>query len=196
MTVAMKRLPSKILPVLVVLPLALTGGLVQSQNSEFTKNGNSYSFQGNFQVTAEFGCLMDVVYEFEHISMFAAGAESVQLLDAGENWQVVAYTYRGLLFLENHSTWRRTLDRQGQSVAFELIASNSNTRLLPRVRSSHGYYRIEDKGESYRLEYFQKCQLEGGILRDTYMERARKEAEIFMQEFKAYVENTCGKAAP
>ena len=195
MSVRMKRLRRRILPALVVLPLALHGGQVQGLDFEFSKNGDSYSFWGRFQVIAELGCLMDVVYGFEHISRFASGAESVQLVEEGEDWHVVAYTYRRLLILENQSTWRRTLDRQGQRVVFEMLTSRNNLRILPRVLSSHGQYRIDGEGERYRLEYFQECQLEGGILRGTYMERAKREAEAFLGEFKGYVESTCGKAA-
>lgn len=143
---------------------------------------------------AELGCLMDVVYGFEHISRFASGAESVQLVEEGEDWHVVAYTYRRLLILENQSTWRRTLDRQGQRVVFEMLTSRNNLRILPRVLSSHGQYRIDGEGERYHLEYFQDCQLEGGVLTGTYMERAKKEAEAFLVEFRGYVESTCGKA--
>lgn len=145
---------------------------------------------------AELGCLMDVVYAFEHISRFASGAESVQLVEEGEDWHVVAYTYRRLLILENQSTWRRTLDRQGHRVVFEMLTSRNNLRILPRVLSSHGHYRIDGEGGTYRLEYFQECQLEGGILKGNYMERADREAEAFLGGLRDYVEGTCGKAAP
>ncbi len=194
MSINMKRLRRGILPALVVLPLALHGGQNGGLDYEFTKDGESYSFRGRFRVKAELRCLMDVIYRFEHISRFASGAESVELVEEGEDWHVVAYTYRRLLILENQSTWRRVLDRQGQRVVFEMLTSENSMRIMPRVLSSRGYYQIHGDGKRYCLEYFQECHLEGGVLRGRYMERAKREAEEFLGEFRGYVESTCGEA--
>jgi hypothetical protein len=196
MSVDMKRLLRGIFPALVVLPLALHAGQDRGLGYEFVQDGESYSLRGWFLAKAELSCLMNVVFAFDHISKFASGAESVGLLEEGEGWHDVAYTYRRLVIFENRSTWRRTLKEEEQKVVFEMLTSKNNMRIIPQVLSSRGYYRISREGEEYLLEYFQECRLRGGILRGWYIERAKSEAVGFLEEFKDYVESTCGDLDP
>ncbi len=195
MSIGAKGFWIRVLPVLLLLPVALRAGQEKGLHYEFTKNENSYSFRGRFPVKAEIACLLDVVFRFEHISRFASGAESVDLVEEGKDWNVVAYTYRRLMILENRSTWWRSLDRKDLKVEFEMLTSKNNLRILPRVVSSRGHYRIDEEEDGRRLEYFQECHLEGGILRGAYIERAEKEAKEFLEAFSNYVEGTCGRFA-
>ena len=158
---------------------------------DFTKTDSSYSFRGSFVVNADFDCLIDVAYKFEHISKYTSGAKSIKLLRQGENWLEVEYTYRKLLVLENKSTWHRTLKRDEGKVEFEMISNKNNIGIIPDVLSSIGYYQIKPEGRSYSVEYFQKCILKSAFLKNVYIKQAKKEAIRFLKVFKKYVEKIC-----
>lgn len=158
---------------------------------EFIQDATSYSFRGSFLVKADLDCLIDIAYKFEHISKYASDARSVELVQQGENWYEVTYTYRRLIIFENKSTWRRTLKRDRQKVVFEMVSSKNNINIMPNVLSSTGYYQINRENEGYRVEYFQKIILQPGLLKAVYIRRTKKEAITFLKEFKEYVEKTC-----
>ena len=52
-----------------------------------------------------------------------------------------------VIFFENRSTWRRTLNRDSQELVFEMISSENNLKILPEMLSSNGYYRISPDGK-------------------------------------------------
>jgi len=159
--------------------------------SEFVQEGTFYSFRGSFVVEAEYECLLDVIYRFEHISRYAAGAHSVELGCEGENWYEVTYTYQRFRIFENQSTWRRTLKRDERTVVFEMITNRTNLGIMPEMLSSQGYYHIEHENGGYRVEYFQECTLSKSLLNGVYIKTARNEAIEFLHDFKKYIENIC-----
>jgi hypothetical protein len=189
--IKIKKLYTGILAALLSLPIILSGSQNDEFDYEFIQDGNRYSFRGSFVVTADRNCLIDVIYNFEHISKYATDAESVELVQQGQNWYEVTYTYRKFLILENKSTWRRTLKRDEQKVIFEMISSENNVSLMPQLLSSSGYYQIKLEKEGYQVEYFQECKLKTGILKDAYINQAKKVAIKFLREFKQYIERTC-----
>jgi len=187
----MKELSIRILVVLLSLPVILPGIQKKGLDYEFIQNSNYYSFQGSFIVTAEFDCLINVIYDFEHISKYTVGAKSIEITRQGENWYEVTYIYRKLIIFENQSTWRRTLKRDEGKVVFEMISSKNNLNIMPEVLSSTGYYQVKPEKEGHQVEYFQECELKPGILKNTYINQAKKEAIKFLREFKDYIERTC-----
>jgi hypothetical protein len=187
----MKKFYHGILVALLSLPIILPGSQNNEFDYEFIQDGNCYSFRGSFIVQAERDCLIDVIYNFEHISKYTAGAESIELVRQEENRYEVTYTYRKFLILENKSTWRRTLKRDEQKVIFEMISTKNNVSFMPQLLSSSGYYQIKPENEGYQVEYFQECKLKPGLLKSTYINQAKKEAIKFLQEFKEYIKKTC-----
>lgn len=166
-------------------------GEINGANYEFIQEDTSYSFRGSFVIKAELNCLISIAYDFEHVIQYNSGAKSIELIQQGENWYKVSYTYRKLIIFENTSIWRRTLKRDEQKILFEMISNKSNISIVPEVLSSLGYYQIKPEQEGYRVEYFQECKLKPGFLKDTYINKAKKEAIKFLLEFKKYVERTC-----
>jgi len=152
--IKMKKIYNGILVALLCLPVILPGIQNSEFDYEFIQDGNCYSFRGSFIVQAKCDCLIDVVYNFEHISKYATDAESVEFVRQGENWNEVNYTYRKYLIFENKSTWRRTLKRDEQKVVFEMLSSQNNLTIMPKLLSSTGYYQIKPEKEGYRVEYF------------------------------------------
>jgi hypothetical protein len=169
----------------------LYAGQPDGLDHKFTEDDRHYAFRGSFQVTGTERCLMEVIYDFQHISRYAAGARSVEKGLEGENWYEVTYTYRRYLLFKNRSTWRRTLDRAERRVDFEMTASENNLGMLPELLSSTGYYQLAEETQGYRLEYFQECSISHGAFGARYLKRARKEAIGFLEEFRQYVMTTC-----
>lgn len=129
---------------------------------QFTEEGLHYSFLGSFLVSGIEDCLMEVVYDFQHISRYAAGAKSMEKGREGANWYEVTYTYQKYFIFRNKSTWHRTLNRAGRRVDFEMTASKNNLRIIPELLSSTGYYQLSKEQQGYRLEYFQECFISDG----------------------------------
>ena len=97
----MKKLNKAITVALLSLSIILFGSQKNDLDYEFIQDGNCYSFLGSFIVQAERDCLIHVIYDFEHISKYTAGAKSIELDRQGEDWYEVTYTYRKFLIFEN-----------------------------------------------------------------------------------------------
>jgi hypothetical protein len=173
------------------VPVLIFGSSTEELQYHFSQDDSSYSFRGSFIAEAELDCLISLVYDFEHISKYASGATAVELIRQEDNWNEVRYTYRKFIFFENKSTWRRTLNRDNHELVFEMISSENNLKILPDMLSSSGYYRISPEEKGYRMEYFQECCLDTDILKDSYINKVKKEAIEFLLEFREYVEKTC-----
>jgi len=169
----------------------LYAGQPHGLDHEFTEGERQYAFRGSFQVTGTERCLMEVIYDFGHISRYAAGARSIEKGLEGEDWYEVTYTYRRYLVFKNRSTWRRTLNRAKGRVDFEMTASENNLGMLPELLASTGYYQLAKEAQGYRLEYFQECSVSDGTFSARYLKHARKAAIRFLEEFRQYVMTTC-----
>ncbi|MCK4328454.1 hypothetical protein KAX02_01275 [candidate division WOR-3 bacterium] len=157
---------------------------------EFHQNDNSYSFTGRFFTNVSPGCLIFVLFDFEHLIKFVTSADSIELLDYGENWQDVRYTYKGFLF-ESKTTYRRTLKQERQKILFKMTACKQSGLPLPKPLSSKGYYEIKTEEDGCWVEYFQEAELESNLLQGFYLRRVKKEAIQFLEEFRDYVNRTC-----
>ena len=192
----MKELYKGIIIALICLPIILSGSNLYGNKKKefdykFIQDGKYYSFQGSFIVKAELDCLMNVIWDFEHLSKYTSGAKSIDLVRQGEDWYDVTYTYRRFIIFENKSTWRRILKRDEKKVLFEMMSNENNINIIPKMLSSTGYYQIKPEKEGYQVEYFQECKLKPGFLEDAYISKAKKEAIRFMAVFKEYVKRTC-----
>lgn len=187
----MKHFYKIIIAALLSLPILLYGSKKKELDYEFIQEDNYYSFRGSFIVKAEPDCLINLIYDFKNISKYASGAKSIELVRQGENWYEVTFTYRKLLFLENQSTWRRTLNRDEHKVVFKMISNRNNLNIVPKMLFYTGYYQIRPEKEGCRVEYFQECKLMPGLLKDMYINKAKNEAIKFLREFKEYINKTC-----
>ncbi|MFZ5519556.1 MAG: hypothetical protein ACOY90_23220 [Candidatus Zhuqueibacterota bacterium] len=186
-----KKFINGLLLALLSLSFVFSDSQHDNLNCEFIQDGNRYSFRGSFIVRATCDCLIDVIYNFEHLSEYAIGASSIEWVRSGDNSYEVTYTYRIFVIFENKSTWRRTLNSEEQKVIFEMISSENNISLMPQLLSSSGYYQIKRGQDGYQVEYFQECTVKPGLLKNSYIATARKKANEFLREFKKYIEETC-----
>jgi membrane protein DedA with SNARE-associated domain len=157
---------------------------------ELFRDGNLYTFRGSFLTFSDPDCLLDILYDFDHLRKFVTCPNSFSLLQKGDNWHSFCCTYRVLLS-ENKLIYRKTLKKEELRVTFEMIAGRQNIKLIPEVLSSSGYYEIMPKKDGYQVVYFHQDRLSPSFCRDIYLYLAKKEAVKFLQELKNYVEKEC-----
>ncbi|MBN1352528.1 hypothetical protein JXJ21_24225 [candidate division KSB1 bacterium] len=165
-------------------------GEVDGVRYEFIHDDSCFSFRGSFVIDAELDCMIHILYDFKHLKKLISGADSIVLIQQGNDWYDVCYVYEKLFFT-NRSIYRKTLKIEEQKVVFKMISNRQNTSLFPNVLSSSGYYQIKCESTGYAIEYFQECKITFSILKDFYIKKAKKESTKFMLELKKYVERIC-----
>ncbi len=186
----MKYIYLILLTILLSIPAFLYSSQKKDPDYEFIQKDTYYSFRGSIIVKADIDSLINKIYDFKNLSEYSSGARSIELVRQGVDWYEMIYTYRKLLILENKSTWRRTLKRDKNKIIFEMISSNNNLNIVPEVLSSSGYYLIRAEKDGCRVEYFQECRLNRGLLKNIYINRAKKEAVKFLKVFENFLNKT------
>lgn len=168
--------------------------LLEEENGiqyQFTQTDSTYSFYSSFTIIADPKCLLEISYDYEHIKALAPDAKEVLLVDQGNDWNKISYTYQKFVLFENKSVWFRKLDEEKQRVDFILVASKNNNAIMPRMISSSGYYQVKRLGEYCTVEYYQQCHLTESIITKLYLNRAKNEAIRFMYRFREYAGDSC-----
>ncbi len=157
---------------------------------QLSRDGNLYTFHGSFWTFSDRSCLLDILYEFDHLRKFVTCPNAFSLLQKGNNWYDFCCTYRVLLS-ENKLIYRKTLKKEKLKVTFEMIAGNQDIKLIPQVLSSSGYYEIIPEKDGYQVVYLHQDRLSPSFSRDIYLYLAKKEAVKFLQGLKNYIEREC-----
>lgn len=187
----------KIWQIIIVLVIAIIISIhVFARESDsicysFSQTDTTYSFYGRFEVVAEAACVIHICFDYEHIKALALDASKVELIEEGEDWNEIKYTYQQFPFYKNESLWHRTIDREGTSVYFTLISSKNNHSYMPRMISSSGYYKVSRLEGVLVVEYFQQCRLTKGFLSTLYQYSMKKKAVEFLHVFKNYSQTHC-----
>ena len=172
-------------------PIFLFGSQENEFDYEFIQEDMVYSFRGSFLVHAELDSVIDVIYDFHNLSEYTLGAQSVELIQQGDTWYDVEYTYRKFVIFKNRSMWRRSLQPDEHKIVFEMLSSENNLKMMPELLSSTGYYHILPENDCCRVEYFQECRLKPGLFKRAYITEAKQEAMRFLHAFKTYIERKC-----
>ncbi|NQT62142.1 MAG: SRPBCC family protein [Candidatus Marinimicrobia bacterium] len=158
---------------------------------KFSHKNAYYSFSGFFFVSFDPDSVLDLIWDFKNIAEYSVGAKSIDLLGGGEKWYNLTYTYQKLIFLENRSSWQRTLDGDERKIAFELLSNSTNLPFTPEMEYSVGYYQVKPAIDGCMVEYFQECRITSGILENNYIRMAEKEAINFITELEAFIKRSC-----
>ena len=180
-----------ILILVLILPLLLWADEDTEFNYTFIQADTCCSFRGSFRVNCQPDSLIDLIYDYDKISEYTPRVTTLELVRQGEDWYEVAFTYQDLLVLENRSIWRRTLNRDENTIDFELISNWNNTDIIPEVLSSTGYYQLKSENDECLVEIFQECKLHRGLLNEVYFKRVEKEGTQFLRVFKEFIERNC-----
>jgi hypothetical protein len=171
-------------------PLLSENGTIDGVDYEFNHVDSCYSFRGSFVINAELDCLISILYGFKHLRNIISDAESIILIQQGENWYDAGYTFK-MFFFTNESVYRKTLKLEEQEIFFEMLSNKQNSSLFPEVLSSSGYYRIKGESPGYAIEYFQECKIRPSFLKNVYINMVKKESLKFTLELKEYIKKSC-----
>ena len=190
--VDMKFLAFLLLCVLIFLP---STGFTEKQTTngvshELSKDGDLYTFQGSFLAFSNRDCLLDILYDFDHLRKFVTSPNSFSLLQRGDNWYDFCCTYR-VLHSENKLVYRKTLRKKERKVTFEMISGRQDIKLIPEVLASFGYYEIMPEKDGDQVVYLHQDRLSPSFCRKIYLYLAQKEAVKFLEGLKTYVERKC-----
>ncbi len=166
------------------------GPLSDNVQYTFSRQGNIYSFVGEFPVKNNMNCLWDIISDFDHIKRIHNSADSVDLVRKGSRSYDVRYSYQRL-FLKAKTTFRRTPNKKRRIVTSAMINHEQNSKLFPNLLASRGYYRIREDKTGCRFEYFREFEIEPKSLDSLYIYMAKKEAIKHLYDIKDYVEKTC-----
>ncbi|MCD4735199.1 MAG: hypothetical protein K8R53_04090 [Bacteroidales bacterium] len=183
-----------ILLLIVIIPLKICVEEPDDVQYKFTQTDSSYTFYGSFRINANPECLLEISFNYEHIRALAPDAEEVRLIDKGNNWNQISYTYQKFTFFKNKTVWHRVLNEENQRVDFTLVSSENNLSIMPRMISSKGFYQIKQQGEYSIVEYYQQCQLSEGLITKLYLDSAKKEAIKFLNRFLKYADTFCNRS--
>lgn len=157
---------------------------------KFSRQGNIYSFVGKFPVNNNINCLLDVIYDFDHLKRYNNGVDSVELLRQGSHSYEVRYSYQKF-FLKAKTTFRRVLNKKRRIVISEMVGHEQNSNLFPKLLASRGYYRIREDKTGCWFEYFREYEIEPKPFDSLYLYIAKKEAIKHLYDIKEYIEKTC-----
>ncbi len=184
----------KILFVFVLMSLSLVAQELNDINYIFTQSDSSYTFYGSFRVDSNAECLLAISFEYKHVKALNREATEVILIDSGNNWNKISFTYQTLGLLKNESIWFRVLDKENKTVEFNLLSSINNSSLMPEITSSSGFFKLRSEEEYYIMEYYQECVLTEKMLTKLYINQAQKEAIKFMHKLSGYAKTICNNS--
>ena len=179
------------------LALACISIIGYSQDSSnvqcaFSNTDSSYYFYGTYTVKGDINCLMNMCFDYYHISKLAPDAKEVTLVEQGDGWNKIKYVFQRFEILENTSVWYRKLNLEKRRVDFVCTSSINNNRLLPKLITSSGFYKFTPVGSMVKVEYYQNCKLEKGTIAKIYINAVKKGAVQFIQRLLEYSLQACG----
>jgi hypothetical protein len=170
--------------------LLASGAAAADRAYEFNSEGRRHVFHGSFSIPAERSCVLQVLFGHEHVVRFVTGADAVELIDQGEDWNEIRYVYDFWLFSHSES-YRRWLTDGEPALSFELVGVEHQGFEVALPRSSSGYYDLKASPGGLTVHYRQQVELGPGPLVWAYQQLARRRAIAFLEDLEAYLESGC-----
>lgn len=171
----MKHICHILIPSLLSVPIVVSGNQEQEFEYAFIQEDTYYSFSGSFLVHAESECVIDLIYNFNFQSAHTLGAQFVELLQPGDTWYDVTYTYRKFAIFANRPTWRRTVQPDEHKIMFDMPSSENNLKMMSEVLWSTGNYHIAQENDRCRMKYYQECLQKSGCFNGHISPKRREE---------------------
>lgn len=156
----------------------------------FHHTDTQYTFEGSFELAADPACLLNVLFDFDHLKNYVKHAKTATLLREGPRWQDVRYSYRSL-FYDAETTFKRVLDAAAGRVDYRLVDITHSGLVDPDIQSISGYYGISRIPTGYRVTFYQQGELEAALLSGFYFYMAKNQAVSFVREIRDYMLSHC-----
>lgn len=152
----------------------------------FVQQGQRDTFRFEFDVNASPDDVLEVLYPFANLKQYSRTASAVELLDKGQDWQSVRYTYATSLWSIS-TTFRREVDRRNHCIRFHMTEARRTGLPVPLPTTSSGEYRLEPIDGGVRVTYEQVAETPDTFLSGPWTARARSEAILFSRDLETYV---------
>jgi hypothetical protein len=178
-----------------MLVAAASAFAVDSLSYRFDEEGRREVFRGRFVIAGDAGCVLDVVWEPRHLARYESGVDSVRVISAIADTQMVRY-WAHWWFVHSVADYRRVLRRAEGRVDFTLITSSGSGAGVPRVLESHGSYAIVPRDSGCAVEYEERATLESSLFAGLARREARRRVVVFLRVLARYLGEQCERAAP
>jgi len=158
---------------------------------QFSRDASQYSFRGSFFVGCDPDIVIKLIWDPDHVEEYSAGAQSVKVKNRSEIEYDLIFRYQRLLFMKNKSFWHRILKYEERKIIFDLVTNSSSLPFVPEMEYSSGYYTVTAATAGCVVECYQECAITPGILKDSYIRIAEREAQNFMIELEAFIQHAC-----
>jgi hypothetical protein len=152
----------------------------------FIQHGQHYTFTFEFVVSASPDEVLDALYPFPSLQQYSRTASEVELLDQGNDWQRVRFTYTTWLWSMS-TTFRREIDRPNHCIRFQMLDAERTGLPVPLPIASSGEYRLDPVDGGVRVTFLQRAETADSLLLRAWMARARSEATLFSRDVESYV---------
>jgi len=158
---------------------------------KISQTDSTLTFYGSFRTNSSPDCLFEIFLNYNHIKALASDGMEVQLVDQGNDWNLIRYKFRRFIFFENISEWQRKIDRENQVLNIKLVSSVNNQTAMPGMISSSGFYKVREQGDGIIVEYHQCCQLTKTLFTELFIKILRNEAIHFIEKLAEYSNENC-----
>lgn len=167
----------------------------RSGDLSFTLNRTEdrYYFHASVFIESEPACLLETIYRFHHWQQLLKGnTDEFQLLRQEKDRYDVRTVHKGKFYLLD-TVYRRSLQKELNRVAFELIETKQEGRIIPKITSSKGYYALEAVKGGVKVHYFEETRLTTAWWdprTSGFVEIVAQETLSFLKNLKQYAEKT------
>ncbi len=133
----------------------------RSSDLSFTldREGDRYLFRASVVIKAEPACVLETIYQFYHLQQLLKDeADVVELLRQGKDHYDVRFVHKSKLYVID-TVYRRSLQKGLSRVAFELLETKQEGRMIPKILSSKGYYALEIVTGGVKVNYFEETRI-------------------------------------
>lgn len=157
------------------------------------REGDLYLFRASVFIKADSACVLETIYQFYHLQQLLKGeADVVALLRQGENHYDVRFVHKSKLYVID-TVYRRSLQKDLNRVAFELLETKQEGRMIPKILSSTGYYALETVKGGVKVNYFEETRISTARWdpRSTgLVQIVERDTLSFLKTLKKYAEQT------
>lgn len=157
------------------------------------REGDRHLFRASVFIKAEPVCVLETIYQFYHLQQLLQGeADLVALLRQGNDYYEVRFVHKSKLYVLD-TVYRRTLQKDLNRVAFELLETKQEGRIIPKILSSNGYYALNEVPDGVRVDFFEEARISTTRWDPRtagFVQVVERDTLSFLKRLKKYAEKT------
>lgn len=160
---------------------------INNINYDFNKNNGVYTLNAKIFIKSDIASVTRLLYEFSSVKRFFQSALSTEIISQSKNYYDMRLYYKYWIF-EAEVVYRRILNINENKIYFKMISFKANSKLLPEVLSSEGYYEFVNEGSGVLLTLHNYTVLKSYLpILDSLLIR-KEDAFTYLEKVKNYAE--------